>query len=100
MQPIGSNTTQTSAMRLSVVKNFKDLEGYILSVLHPAGGETDDTGLVPSDLLNSNVAGFLYVRPGGVDLDKGTFLVLSPCSTSLKALPSKYMLVGDVKWSE
>ncbi|CAM9553971.1 unnamed protein product, partial [Choristocarpus tenellus] len=47
------------------------------------------------ELLQSNTAGFLYVTE--VDVEQRRLAVLSPCPG---ALPSRFLLVGTVKWIE
>ncbi len=56
-----------------------------------AAGAGDD---VPQSLLRANVAGFLYVV--SINLETDTMTVLAPCTA---LLPSRYLLLGSVKWA-
>jgi len=49
----------------------------------------------PDTVLDSNIAGFLYVQE--VDVQANRMTVLSPCPG---ALPGNFMLMGNVKWLE
>lgn len=55
-------------------------------------GSSDD---LPGDLIKSNVAGFIVVVQ--LNVEQNLMTVLSPCPG---ALPSKYILIGSIKWTE
>ena len=99
MVPLGGlplSTAASSSLRLTPIGASLGIENCLLGVLHtpsPAGGETEeDMGVA---LLNSNIAGFVYVVK--VDLDMNVLTVLSP---SPGPLPSTYLVLGSVKWVE
>jgi polyribonucleotide 5'-hydroxyl-kinase len=85
-------TDKTELVRVS--PSEQELEQCILSVMYPPS-EPGDGEEVPQSLHRCNVAGFVYVM--SVDVEKDIITVLSPNSG---ALPSKYLLVGSIKWDE
>ena len=108
MKLIGEANTQET-VKLSRVQVSNDLVHSILAVLH-LGDEEDGQGAgagggagsaggvseeVPQSLLGSNVAGFLWVVQ--LDIERDIMTVLAPCPG---AFPSKYLLVGSIKWVE
>lgn len=84
-----------------------DLAGSIVAVLQPEADTGDGAGAsgggttagsketISPQLVTANVAGFLSIV--SVDLEQDTMTVLAPC---VGALPSKYLLVGNLKWVE
>jgi polyribonucleotide 5'-hydroxyl-kinase len=103
MRLIGESTPVDS-LQLIKVKFSHDMINCILAVIHPPEDDIDDSGSKifqnPSQhlsmkLLQSNVAGFLWVVQ--IDMEQDTIVVLSPCPG---ALPSNYLLVGSLKWVE
>jgi len=83
---------------VSVAPTEAELSRSILAVLHPLpqeGSAAARSDEIPQALLQSNVAGFLYVVSLNLEQDRMT--VLSPCSG---ALPSRFLMVGSVKWDD
>lgn len=81
--PIGQ-APSTDPMRVAPVIPSTSLLHSVLAVSH---------GKTQSDLLTSNVAGFIYVTE--VDMMRKTFTYVSPCAGEL---PSTTLLVGNIKW--
>ena len=81
--PIGQ-TASTDPMRIAPVVPSTSLLHSVLAVSH---------GKTQGDLLNSNVAGFIYITE--VDMIQKKFTYLSPCPGEL---PSNVLLVGNLKW--
>ncbi|KAG5176702.1 Pre-mRNA cleavage complex II protein Clp1-domain-containing protein [Tribonema minus] len=90
--------------RVSMVKPSHDLLHAVLAVCHPVL-KPDGTALVPGEegglddagqeIADCNVAGFVYVTE--VDMVGRRLVVMSPCPGDL---PSAYLLVGGIRWSE
>ena len=100
MKLIGETSNQLENVKLTRVQVSNDLVHCILAVLH--AGEEEETALsfennsdIPQHLLNSNIAGFLWVVQ--LDIERDIMTVLAPCPG---AFPSKYLLVGSIKWVE
>ena len=81
--PIGQ-APSTDPMRIAPVVPSTSLLHSVLAVSH---------GKTQGDLLNSNVAGFIYVTE--VDMIQKKFTYLAPCPGEL---PSTVLLVGNLKW--
>ena len=103
MKLIGETSNQSEGVKLTRVQVSNDLVHCILAVLH-LGEEEDGTAPissensnneVPQHLLSSNIAGFLWVVQ--LDIERDIMTVLAPCPG---AFPSKYLLVGSMKWVE
>ena len=80
--PIGA-TSVSDPLKISKVGDFRDVLHCMLAVSHAKKAE---------DILNSNVAGFIYVQD--VDVEKGTVTYLSPRDG---ALPNTLMLAGTYR---
>lgn len=91
MMPVGQTSTNT--LQVLPITPSIDLLHSVLGVYQPceAVAGTD----VPQSLIQTNVAGFIYVVE--VHLDQGHMIALSPCPG---ALPGKYLLQGTIKWVE
>ena len=83
-----------------------DLLNSMVAVLHDVT-ETDgmdiqssssDVTDVPQKLVKANVALFLCIL--AIDIDRETIILRSPCPIKVDTLPSKYFLLGSVKWIE
>eukprot|EP00276_Gloeochaete_wittrockiana_P014102 CAMPEP_0184333008 /NCGR_PEP_ID=MMETSP1089-20130417/2094_1 /TAXON_ID=38269 ORGANISM="Gloeochaete wittrockiana, Strain SAG46.84" /NCGR_SAMPLE_ID=MMETSP1089 /ASSEMBLY_ACC=CAM_ASM_000445 /LENGTH=431 /DNA_ID=CAMNT_0026656627 /DNA_START=221 /DNA_END=1516 /DNA_ORIENTATION=+ len=83
--PVGA-APQSDPTRLIEVIPSKDLIHSIIGVSHAAA---------PDFLLEANLAGFLYVTD--VDVEKQRITCLAP---SPGPLPSRYVIVGTLKWFE
>ena len=105
MKLIGESS-DTADVKLTRALASNDLVNCILAVLHTGDDSEDDNSSaldpaatasidVPQHLLHSNVAGFISVVQ--IDIDRDELTVLSPCPG---ALPSKYLLLGSIKWVE
>ena len=104
MKLIGESS-DTGDVKLTRALASNDLVNCILAVLHTGDESEDDSNVldsttttsidVPQHLLQSNVAGYVWVVQ--IDLDRDVLTVLSPCPG---ALPSKYLLLGSIKWVE
>jgi polyribonucleotide 5'-hydroxyl-kinase len=101
LRPIGSDKA-TDDTTLTSVRPSPDLLHHILAVLHPSLDSSDDSdpdiSTVPSHLMKSNIGGFLYVC--AVDMEQDIITVTAPCPCSPDTLPSRYCLIGSVKWVE
>jgi polyribonucleotide 5'-hydroxyl-kinase len=73
----------------------EDLEGDHRSGANASGTAAAGPGDELTRLLNTNVAGFVTVVQ--LSLEEDSMTVLSPCPG---ALPSKYLLLGSLKWVE
>lgn len=105
MKLIGETSNQSEGVKLTRVQVSNDLVHCILAVLHM--GDEEDGSIpppilsennnsdVPQHLLSSNIAGFLWVVQ--LDIERDIMTVLAPCPG---AFPSKYLLVGSMKWVE
>ena len=104
MKLIGESS-DTADVKLTRALASNDLVNCILAVLHTGDDSEDDSNAldpavttsmdVPQHLLHSNVAGYVWVVQ--IDIDRDVLTVLSPCPG---ALPSKYLLLGSIKWVE
>ena len=101
MKLIGETEGTAEVLKISRAHVSNDLVNSILAVLH-VGDENDDENAlegaksdIPQHLVHSNIAGFVWVVQ--VDSDRDILTVLAPCPG---ALPSKYLLVGSIKWVE
>eukprot|EP01105_Mastigella_eilhardi_P006039 TRINITY_DN17654_c0_g1_i1.p1 TRINITY_DN17654_c0_g1~~TRINITY_DN17654_c0_g1_i1.p1 ORF type:complete len:431 (-),score=91.94 TRINITY_DN17654_c0_g1_i1:29-1300(-) len=83
--PIGQTPSQ-DPVRLVEVTPSSELVHSVIAVMHCGDSAA---------ILANNVAGFLYIT--NVDFDKRTLTVLAPCPGDL---PSRFALVGTVKWNE
>lgn len=99
MRSVG-DTTVVDTTTLTRIVPSQDLVNSIVGVLHPPI-EEEDPGQdsigadIPSNLLNSNIAGFLKVL--AVDIDNDNITFLCPCPGNF---PSRFILVGQLKWME
>lgn len=80
--PIGA-TSVSNPLKISKVSDFRDILNCMVAVSHAK---------TPEELLNTNVAGFIYIQD--VDVDKGTVTYLSPRDG---ALPNTLMLAGTYR---
>ena len=80
--PIGA-TSVSDPLKISKVGDFRDILNCMVAISHASS---------PEELLNANVAGFIYVQD--VDVEKGTVTYLSPRDG---ALPSTLMLAGTYR---
>ena len=83
--PIGQ-APQYDQMKATEMAPSGELTHSLLAVMHC----TD-----PANILQTNVAGLLYVT--SVEPEKSQMTVLSPCPGSL---PSRYLVSGSIKWIE
>ncbi|KYQ89926.1 hypothetical protein DLAC_08495 [Tieghemostelium lacteum] len=83
--PIGTQS-QIDPLQLSEVSPNPDIIHSILAISYTKQ---------PQNILKSNVAGFLYVTEVNMETKKIT--ALAPCSGPI---PSKYLLLGTLKWLE
>ena len=75
-----------------------DLLNTIIGVLLPEDltGEYNITDDIPTnELINANIAGFIVIV--SLNLETNNMTILSP---NPGLLPSKYLLVGSIKWVE
>jgi polyribonucleotide 5'-hydroxyl-kinase len=83
--PIGAQPT-VDPVRLIEIIPGSEIVHSILGVSHAK---------IQEDILNTNIAGFLYVTE--VNLERRKITVLAPCAGQL---PSKYLILGSLKWLE
>ncbi|KAI3850352.1 hypothetical protein MKW92_004582 [Papaver armeniacum] len=83
--PIGAEPT-ADPTRLVPVNINRDLLHVVLAVSYAKE---------PSEIISSNVAGFIYVTD--IDVQRKTITYLAP---SLGELPSKYLIMGSLTWVE
>ena len=105
MKTIGdTNSSSSESCKLSRLQPSNDLQHCVLAVLHFADcddevlidGNLDNTIVdIPTKLITCNVAGFVWVVQ--IDIERDVITVLAPCPG---ALPSKFLLVGSIKWVE
>lgn len=103
MQIVGQADHQdSSSCTLMRIEATSDLTFCIAAVLHggifeAAGGEIPEAafGQVSQQLLQSNVAGYVTILD--ISPAENRMTILSPCPGTL---PSKYLLVGSIKWME
>lgn len=93
---------QDSSCTLIRIEATADLAFCVAAVLHGGifeanGGEVPEAsfGEVSQELLKSNVAGYVTILD--ITPSENRMTILSP---SPGALPSKYLLIGSVKWME
>ena len=53
---------------------------------------------IPRELLSTNVAGFMSILD--IDIEKETITFRSPCVVTAQSLPSKFALIGSIKWQD
>ena len=101
MKLLGETQNASENVKLTRVQVSNDLVHSILAVLHIAEEDetnssiTPESSDIPQQLLSSNIAGFLWIVQ--MDIERDIMTVLAPCPG---ALPSKYLLVGSIKWVE
>lgn len=104
LRPIGESSAVTTTFAdLVRVTPSSNLAKHIVGVLHPPDDMYSSSGKsigieseeVPAGLIESNICGFLHIIE--INLAARTMHVLSPCEGGL---PSKYLLVGDLKWHD
>jgi len=83
--PIGAQSS-VDPVRLVEIIPSSEIVHSVLGVSHAK---------TPELILNSNLAGFLYVTEVNFERQKITFL--APCPGPL---PSKYLVLGSLKWLE
>jgi len=83
--PLGAERT-ISPTKLIEVQPSQEIVHSILGMSHAKS---------PESLLESNLAGFLYVTD--INLEKRKMTVLAPCPGPL---PGRYVVVGALKWYE
>ena len=83
--PIGQKTS-ADPLRVSTVAPSMGLLNAVLAVSH---------GTTQTEILNQNVAGFVYVTE--VDMASGRFTYTAPAGG---ALPSRNLILGTLKWIE
>ena len=83
--PIGQKTS-ADPLRVSTVAPSMALLNAVLAVSH---------GTTQTEILNQNVAGFVYVTE--VDMASGRFTYTAPAGG---ALPSRNLILGTLKWIE
>lgn len=112
LMPIGeapvSQNDQLRLKRVAITAQNKDeFLNSVVAVLNPveddagvgggAGSSLSDGDISP-DLLSVNAAGFMSILAIDVDQDSITFR--SPCQVTAASLPSRYILLGSIKWVE
>ena len=104
MKLIGESDDSNDMVKLTRAQASNDLVNCIIAVLHSFDDTESDnspdtsvatSSYVPQHLIHSNVAGFVWVVQ--IDIDRDVITVLAPCPG---ALPSKYLLIGNIKWVE
>ncbi|KAF5749022.1 hypothetical protein HS088_TW04G00983 [Tripterygium wilfordii] len=83
--PIGADRV-ADPLRLAPVEINRDMLHLVLAVSYAQE---------PDQILSSNVAGFIYVTD--IDMQRRKLTYLSPAAG---ALPSKYLIVGSLTWTE
>lgn len=90
--PIGMRLQrdQLAATLLSIAQ-YPSLVHSILAVAMTESNKCDD-------LLQANIAGFVFVT--AVDLEHQKITLLAPSPISLISLPSNRLLTGSIKWQD
>jgi len=83
--PIGASSTQDPTQLTEVTPSI-EIAHSILAVSHASSSDK---------LLESNVAGFLYVQEVNLEKQKITFLSPTPGD-----LPGRYLILSSIKWLE
>lgn len=101
MRPIGFNESIDEST-LAIVRPSTEWLHHILAVLHLDNNTLNSTEKnsndLPPNLLSSNIGGFLYVC--AVDIENDVMTVTSPCPCTVDTLPSRYLMIGNIKWVE
>jgi polyribonucleotide 5'-hydroxyl-kinase len=99
--PVGQ-VAMLGPLQVTRIQPTAALTHSILAVCHPllradgtVLGQTGEEDELGHELVDSNVAGFIFITD--VDMERKRLVMLSPCPGSL---PSKYLLWGDIKWVE
>jgi polyribonucleotide 5'-hydroxyl-kinase len=99
MRSIGDEVEGPSTTELVAIPPTVDLLNSCVAVLNyldeNQAGNDDASAMLPADLIQSNVAGFIVILQ--INLEQNMMTILSPCPGML---PSKYILVGSIKWVE
>jgi len=84
--PIGQTSVIDPTKLTEVTTPTADMIFSIVGVSHASS---------PDRILDTNLAGFLYITE--LSLERNKFTVLSPCPGQL---PGKYLIIGTLKWIE
>lgn len=98
MRMVGDKASPEDAYKPTRINRINsDLEKTVLAVLHAPSQDDSLQGMgeLSMQFLQSNVAGFVYVVK--IHQDTNRMDVLSPCPGQL---PTRYLLVGNLKWME
>lgn len=98
--------TDVSPTDLVVISPTIDLLNTVIGVFHPIDDSTPTenqagstssllSNELPNDLIKTNIAGYIVVVQ--INIEGNLMTILSPCPG---VLPSKYLLVGSIKWIE
>mmetsp|Transcript_11477 Transcript_11477/g.10406 ORF Transcript_11477/g.10406 Transcript_11477/m.10406 type:complete len:440 (+) Transcript_11477:13-1332(+) len=97
-----TDDTVPSSTELIVIPPTTDLLNSVIGVLQPIdNNDSNDinnsgkTMEISNELIKSNIAGFIVIV--SINIDQNSMTILSPCPGML---PSKYLLVGSIKWTE
>jgi hypothetical protein len=112
MKVFGQAAHQDAFTLTKMLPTKQELDFSVVAVLHPPAGvgvgvggahdndngnsiSSSNTSEVPQSLLNCVVAGFINILK--IDSDQGVMTLLAPTPGQL---PSRYLLVGDIKYME
>jgi len=101
MRSMGDDNTSSSLTDLIEISPTADLLNSVLGVLNPLDVSTSTSRTTSGDdelscdMMKSNIAGFIVVLQ--INLELNSMTILSPCPGML---PSKYLMVGSIKWVE
>lgn len=95
MRSMGDDIEGPSTTELISITPNVDLLNSCVAVLNYLDESLTSDNALPADLIQSNVAGFIVILQ--INVEQNTMTILSPCPGML---PSKYLLVGSIKWIE
>jgi hypothetical protein len=96
MRMVGDKASPEDAYKPTKVNRIgTELEKSIIALLHVPNQQIPSTGELSVQFLQSNVAGFIYVVK--IHPDTNRMDILSP---NTGQLPTRFLLVGNLKWME
>lgn len=98
MRYLDEDDNKHTSTELVSIPPTMELVNSVLGVIHPIDEDkygSEETDPTTEMLMKSNITGFIVVVQ--LNTEQNIMTVLSPCPGSL---PSKYLLVGAIKWTE
>ena len=108
MQGAAANGNQLTLERVAInEQNREEFMHAVVAIMNePDEEEKDSPELlnavvdkdIPSTLLSTNVAGFMSIMD--IDMNTETVTFRSPCPVTAESLPTRYAIVGSIKYQE